>query len=933
MDTFGRSNQNSKNGEVVQSLVLALQLSSLLGWWWWWQPTVFAVQAAAWSPPRPMTTRNPSTFGPTTMVLSPRRIGWAKNFCSPRSTTKTTTLCLYRDTPHDENDEYDDDDDPPEVDVSQFRHPLSTSASSSSSISSFGYGRGRSSPNQRKAMGKSSSSLATVYLCSNCGSEFVQWRGKCPTCHQWNTLQEHAVVRDATTMTSGNGAGWPVFGPAAGPLPTSWLDGVLADASSSSSSWMPHGRPVRITDLYPQQNDDDDTGEEASSNRPRRRRERIPIPHDDEFTTVLGGGLVPGSLVLIGGDPGVGKSTLLLQMAGAIATYSSQPTPGIGMGPAKTTVSKPNHTTTNNNNHPTPLGPVWYCSGEESPEQIAARAHRLGLDSSELWLWSETVVDTLCAKVIQSLQHFEQQQQLSKKKKKKNTKKKNQWSESEQDEEDPSFLSSSSSSSFVWQALPPSVVILDSIQTMVSHSASGSAGSITQVRECVALLLRLAKSTGIPIVLVGHVTKSGTVAGPRTVEHMVDAVLYLEHYGTSSSTIHQVRLLRASKNRFGSQDAVGMYEMTTGRLRPVSDPSTLFVSSRSESEDVEGCAIAMVMEGMRAMAVEVQALVTPLTGGGGGAAAAAVGRRTVQGMAPARLLLLLGVLQKRCGLPWSLSRHHDIYVNVAVSTTEQQQDTAGRRPNNKNQHATDLATAVALVSSFVQIPVRADTVLVGEVGLLGELRPVAALDKRLVEAHRLGFSRVITPPASQQYQQQQKVPSGLQWIPCRRLYDALQAALVQPLPPLTTKRRRRTTPSSSATTRGDGRRRRRPHGGGGGAAPWGQSKQAREEESSRQSSFESSFSAGGMRSRIHKSDNNDKNDTHDDEQQQQQQQQESEDASRDFWSQLGLDGDEEYETAMDLWLDDDEDREDDDKTLGGTIDQNDKDVDEEGAFL
>jgi DNA repair protein RadA/Sms len=297
-----------------------------------------------------------------------------------------------------------------------------------------------------------------------------------------------------------------------------------------------------------------------------------------------------GSLILLGGDPGVGKSTLLLQIAGTVASLST-PTVGIGMGPS----------TTPSSNNQEPLGPVWYVSGEETTEQIASRADRLGIVSSELFLLTETNVNILSEQVIQLIE---------------------------------SAMPSADGSP---PPSAPSLMVLDSIQTMMCDAGGSSAsGGVTQVRECVALLLRLAKSTGIPIILIGHVTKKGDVAGPRTVEHMVDTVLYLE--GTDSNALN-LRLLRASKNRFGSNMAVGMYEMSD-RLVPISDPSSLLLANRVTNKDSEGTAIALSMEGVRVMTVEVQALCTASSAQMGG-------RRTVEGIANNRLLLLLGILQKR----------------------------------------------------------------------------------------------------------------------------------------------------------------------------------------------------------------------------------------------------------------------------------------------
>ncbi|EED91941.1 Rad51/RecA-like protein, partial [Thalassiosira pseudonana CCMP1335] len=430
----------------------------------------------------------------------------------------------------------------------------------------------------------------TVYVCTNCGSEYVQWRGRCGTCLEWNTVQEFKARRK----------------PAASP-----------------------GDNVMIPLAY------------AYSKGSREQRTRV--PDDSEMNAVLGGGIMPGSIILVGGDPGVGKSTLLLQMAG------------------KTSGG----------------GPVLYISGEENANQIASRALRLGIHDPELLLWCETDADIIADTV---------------------------------------------------QKKAPSLVVIDSIQTMLCDAAgSSSVGGITQVRECVGLFLRLAKSTGVPIILVGHVTKSGDVAGPRTVEHMVDCVLYLEGGGVSS-----LRVLRAAKNRFGSSEEVGVYEMNggrDGRLVPVSDPSSFFLATRQDSADSEGCAISVVLEGMRSMTVEVQSLVSWTAGTGGYG-----GRKIVDGISSSRLLLILAVLQKRYGISFN---RQDVYVNVVGGMN------LGK--GSKSGGGSDLAVAVAVVSSLLGIPVRSDTAFVGEVGLLGELRPVHALEKRISEARRMGFSRIVTP--------------------------------------------------------------------------------------------------------------------------------------------------------------------------------------------
>ena len=610
----------------------------------------------------------------------------------------------------------DDDDEAPHVDISNFIEPKQQIA--------FGLNRGRSAPSQRKAMGTSGAGSTSVHVCTNCGSEFVKWMGRCPTCREWNTLQEFKVDREDSFASSHHKNRPTFFSSAPRRQSSSWLDGTNGDSDAHGGT----NEPIRVTDVYKEM--DKTTTSTGKSFTTRERR--VKVPGDEELNTVLGGGIMSGSLTLLGGDPGVGKSTLLLQTAGAVASLS-QPSRGIGMGM---------DLDDNDGDFSKTLGPVWYVSGEENAEQIASRAARLGIIEGELFLLSETHVDTLAEQVVMSYQQ--------------------PVTTTDEGEVIPGQVPK-----------PPALLVIDSIQTMVCEAGgASSAGGVTQVRECVALFLRLAKSTGIPIFLVGHVTKSGDVAGPRTVEHMVDCVLYLE--GGDMSTIGGVnlRMLRAAKNRFGSSDEVGVYEMTTGRLCPVSDPSSLFLSNRIDSQDSEGCSIALVLEGLRAMTVEVQALVTPASSAGGG-----YGRRTVDGIAYSRLLLLLGVLQKRCGMFFS---KQDVYINVV-----------GRMRLDRGSQegsAADLAVAVSLVSSFVAIPVRSDTCFVGEIGLLGELRTVPALEKRIQEARRMGFSRVVTPRAKKGSKQKAggtttfSRANGIDWIQCDRLLDAINEGLVAKLP-------------------------------------------------------------------------------------------------------------------------------------------------------
>jgi len=348
---------------------------------------------------------------------------------------------------------------------------------------------------------------------------------------------------------------------------------------------------------------------------------------------VLGGGLVPGSLVLIGGDPGIGKTTLLTQVAARFADE---------------------------------VGSALYVSAEESTQQIKLRATRMGLDPEHLLVYSETSLEA----VLQQI-----------------------------------------------DALRPRLAIVDSIQTVYLEDLTSAAGSVSQVREGALRLLRMAKETGIPIFLVGHVTKEGAIAGPRVLEHIVDAVLYLE-----GDRFHQYRLLRGVKNRFGSTDEVGVFEMTQAGMSEVPNPSQVFLAERSVG--TPGSAVAVTMEGTRPILVEVQALTANT--------ASAQPRRTANGFDMNRLLMLIAVLSKRVGLPLF---NQDIYVNIV----------GGLRIT---EPAADLAVAVAIASSYRNQRVRQDMVLVGEVGLSGELRSTSQLDRRLGEAAKLGFRRSLCPSTS-----------------------------------------------------------------------------------------------------------------------------------------------------------------------------------------
>lgn len=378
-----------------------------------------------------------------------------------------------------------------------------------------------------------------------------------------------------------------------------------------------------------------------------------------EFNRVLGGGMVPGSLVLVGGDPGIGKSTLVLQAAGKVAETN---------------------------------GPVVYVSAEESAQQIRLRADRLAVDSDDVLVLSETNLEEILA---------------------------------------------------VAEAAKPGLVIIDSIQTVMLDEITSAAGSVSQVRECTSRIMQWAKPKSIPVFVIGHVTKEGTIAGPRVLEHMVDAVLYLE-----GERFHQYRILRGVKNRFGSTDEVGVFEMIGAGLREVTNPSEAFLEERAAMSP--GSTVAVTMEGTRPILVEVQALATP--------SSFSMPRRSGNGLDNNRLQLLVAVLQKRVGLGLGTQ---DVYANVV----------GGMRIM---EPAADLAVAVAIASSLRERPVNQGTVCIGEIGLSGEIRSVNHLERRIQEASRMGFKRAIVPERSANLPAASKL--GLDIIKVGTAAEAIEAS-------------------------------------------------------------------------------------------------------------------------------------------------------------
>ncbi|MGR3810191.1 DNA repair protein RadA [Jiulongibacter sp. NS-SX5] len=419
----------------------------------------------------------------------------------------------------------------------------------------------------------------TAYFCQNCGYTSPKWLGKCPSCNQWNSLVEELITKDE-------------------PEKGNWRFGSMNEK--------PKAKPKTIQQIT--------TAEQY----------RI-ITDDQEFDRVLGGGLVPGSLILIGGEPGIGKSTLMLQLALSLKDYN-----------------------------------VLYISGEESEQQLKMRAQRLKFENERCYILTETSTDSI----------FKQIEQLE-----------------------------------------PDVVIVDSIQTMLSPLIESGAGSVSQIKECTAEFMTFAKESDVPVIMIGHITKEGSLAGPKVLEHMVDTVLTFE-----GDRYMAYRILRTTKNRFGSTSELGIYEMLADGLREVSNPSEILISERTEQ--ISGISIASMMEGNRPLNVEIQSLVSTANYG--------TPQRTSNGFDNRRLQMLLAVLEKRGGFRLGTQ---DVFLNVA----------GGLKVEDP---AIDLAVCVAVASSYEDLPVSSAFCFAAEVGLGGEVRAVSRIESRISEAAKLGFKQI-----------------------------------------------------------------------------------------------------------------------------------------------------------------------------------------------
>ena len=459
----------------------------------------------------------------------------------------------------------------------------------------------------------------TAYVCSNCGQETPKWVGKCPSCGQWNTFKEIKIAADTKQKQ--------------------------ASAAASAGHALRNNKVLRLHEI-------------SSHDDPR-----IDM-HDAEFNRVLGGGLVPGSIVLLGGEPGIGKSTLSLQ----------------------TMLNMPEKR-------------ILYVSGEESAHQLKMRAERLSTNTHHL---SPNTQDNFLLLTENSLEaifdHIKEVQ--------------------------------------------PELIVIDSIQTISTEDVESSAGSIAQVRECASALLRFAKTSGVPVILIGHITKEGTLAGPKILEHIVDTVIQFEgdqHY--------MYRILRSIKNRFGSTAELGIYEMLQNRLRQVSNPSELLLTQ--DRDGLSGIAITSAIEGIRPFLVETQALVST--------AAYGTPQRSATGFDQRRLNMLLAVLEKRVGFKLA---QKDVFVNIA----------GGLRVTDL---AMDLSVIAAVLSSNVDTPIEAGWCMAGEVGLSGEVRPINRIEQRIAEAEKLGFTDMIIPKYNMQGFDKKKYKINLH--PVRKVEEALRA--------------------------------------------------------------------------------------------------------------------------------------------------------------
>lgn len=455
--------------------------------------------------------------------------------------------------------------------------------------------------------------IKSEFICRECGHKTSKWYGRCPGCGEWNTMEESEIEQEIKHSS-------------------------VSRVRNSTAKTERKSNPINRIDL------------------PEQVRTKSGI---GEFDRVLGGGIVNGSVVLISGEPGIGKSTLLLQVCGCLGDKNK----------------------------------LLYVSGEESPSQLKLRAERLGIDSENVLVYSECEMSDIIGEI---------------------------------------------------ELTSPDIVIIDSIQTLYASNASSVQGSVTQVKLCANELIRVAKTNNIAVLIVGHVNKDGAIAGPKVLEHMVDTVLYFE-----GDKQHTYRLLRAVKNRFGSTNEIGVFDMEENGLCPVENPSEYLLSQR-ETDAYGSCALC-VLEGTRPILAEIQALVTPTV--------YPAPRRTSNGFDYNRMNLICAVLEKRLGLAFSSK---DVYLNVA----------GGLR---LDEPSSDLATAISLISSLKDIPVPSDFVAIGELGLAGECRGVSGIEQRIRECSRLGLNRIMIPYSNFiKINKSEYSGKGIELFPIRNIFEALK---------------------------------------------------------------------------------------------------------------------------------------------------------------
>ena len=499
----------------------------------------------------------------------------------------------------------------------------------------------------------------TVFTCQQCGYESPKWMGKCPECSSWNSFVETVVESKPSSVFRGAAAGVPAKPQA------------FAEIKSIIKSRIPTGIPELDRVL----GGGTDTGGILRS------------AQDDNNC-----GIVPGSMVLVTGEPGIGKSTLLIQLAAAIA------------GKSKREIASPPEVDRNDNSQ----SKVLYISGEESPQQIKLRGERLGIKGDGVWMLAETDVDVIVETVKEIIRHSGDESLRTPESKNKKQRQILDASDNNRTYQNDDHLHNQNDEKKI------SLIIVDSVQTLTTNDLTSAAGSVGQVKECTARLLKIAKSFDIPIFLVSHVTKEGVLAGPKVLEHLVDTVLFLEGEKYASA-----RLLRTTKNRFGATDEVGVFEMTDKGMIGVDNPSSLFLPDKSQS--APGSVVAVTMEGTRPLLLEVQALVVSTN--------LVMPRRVAQGVDYNRFQLVTAILSKHLGLPLGT---YDIFVNVA----------GGIRVE---EPALDVPIALAILSSFRNLPIAYGTAAFGELGLLGEVRTVNQAKNRTKEAKRLGFKNIVSP--------------------------------------------------------------------------------------------------------------------------------------------------------------------------------------------